>query len=79
MSARPFPSLKDYRSKVATLGVTCTLREVEAQGEPFLVATFRAEGGAEAVEIAANAQDPLMSATIARLDRRLGINSGMFT
>lgn len=56
--------------------VTITPHSVDQR--PLQAITFQAPSGSTALEIVVDMSDPLMSTTIARLDRRLGLKSYLF-
>lgn len=73
-----WPTLRAYLEWAKAQGCIAETREISRDGQPLLVASLTAPGGRHAVEVAAEADDPLMSSTIARLDRRLGLKSWLF-
>lgn len=73
-----WPSLADYVEWAQRQNCTATITLAEREGRLLQIVTIIASSGMRAVEIAMELDDPLMSTTIARLDRRLGIKSNLF-
>lgn len=73
-----WPSVSDYLAWAQGRGCTVTVQPITREGRELQIVTITAPHGAVAVEIAMQLDDPLMSTTIARLDRRLGMKSHLF-
>lgn len=72
------PSVQTYldwaRANRCTVRVTPVVRD----GRRLQAVVICAPSGATVCEIVSESDDPLMSSTIARLDRRLGLKSYLF-
>ncbi|MBT0670016.1 hypothetical protein HT136_16750 [Novosphingobium profundi] len=78
MSARAFPRLRDYVAVAAAQGIVVSTCEQDRAGERFLVVMLRAPSGAHVVQVARELGEELASTSVARLDRGLGIKTGLF-
>lgn len=73
-----WPSVTDYADWAREQGCTVTFKPIERDGRSLQIVTIVAVSGAAAIEVVMEPGDPLMSTTIARLDRRLGMKSHLF-
>lgn len=77
MTNRDWPTVSDYVSWAQGKGCTVVVGAAPG-GQAMQIVSIRAPSGAQAMEVVLEMHDPLMSTTIARLDRRLGIKSYLF-
>lgn len=74
-----WPDAHGYIAWARAQGCTAEVRAVPHQGQPLHAVTITAPSGRSALEIVLELEDPLMTTTVARLDRRLGLKSTLFT
>ncbi len=72
------PTVRSYARWAEAQGCTLDAQPVTRGGQDLTALAIRSPAGAVALEIFMEWEDPLMSTTIARLDRRLGIKSHLF-
>jgi hypothetical protein len=74
-----WPTLTGYLAWAKGEGCAVSISGApDAETGGYSTACITAPSGNVAIEVFRGADDPLMSATVARLDRRLGIKSYMF-
>lgn len=78
MSDNGWPTVATYLDWARRQGCTVEMVECRRGDRSLFAVTIRAPSGAQVREIVAETTDPLMSTTIARLDRHLGLKSGLF-
>lgn len=73
-----WPSMAAYCDAARARGCQVEIGETTRHQRQFTVIVIRAPAGATVSEIVGEIDDPAMSTTIARLDRRLGLKSHLF-
>ena len=73
-----FPAVGDYFAWARSQGFTVSCRPVVCRGQTYQLARIERPDGRSVLEIFQDEQDSLMSTTVARLDRRLGLKSYLF-
>ncbi len=77
MSRAGWPTIQDYVDWAETR--QCTVAAEPCGGEQRLIMiTIVAPSGARVIELVEAMTEPLMSTSVARLDRRLGVKSYLF-
>jgi hypothetical protein len=72
-----WPTIQDYVDWAESRH--CTVEIEPARGEQrLMMITIVAPSGASVIELVEAMTDPLMSTSVARLDRRLGVKSYLF-
>lgn len=72
------PTVQTYLDWARAQNCAIDLAAIERDARLFQIVQIRAPSGASVTEIVSELHDPLMSTTIARLDRRLGLKSHLF-
>lgn len=73
-----WPTMAQYLDWARGQGCRVTCAEVESGPNAYKVARITAPDGRTVSEVFIQDSDPLMSTTVARLDRRLGLKSALF-
>lgn len=73
------PTAASYIAWARAQGCVVGIEPVTRRGQPLNAVSIWAPSGQGALEIVLELDDPLVSTTIARLDRRLGLKSDLFT
>ncbi len=73
-----WPTVADYLAWARAQGCQVTLTQVPSGDNLYQLARIVAAQGAAVTEVFIQDSDPLMSTTVARLDRRLGLKSAFF-
>jgi hypothetical protein len=72
------PTYRSYRDWAQAQGCRCDSSDITRDERVLQALRIVAPSGARVTEILSELDDPVMSTTIARLDRRLGLKSHLF-
>jgi len=78
MIAGNWPSAHDYIGWAQDQGCVVTIVQTLRDGRALHIVSIASQAGQTAIEVVMELADPLMSSTVARLDRRLGMKSHLF-